>query len=350
MPKALITAGNIFTATFENVCHATNLTFGSVNVVHIFDTIQSEEKALETGRSKIIREIFGDDTDIRTSLVEENNLQSIIPTRVSGLIDEFGTDSLIVDLSNGQKVTASVLYAVATISRIQYICALEMKVNLRSLPAETRLPDLEQGRDWEYTRIEPLKEVRYIARSSQLELVYYRDRIARACRIIQPKAEYYARDLQISLENSLLDYFTAAAIENIPDSERLERCIGGLGKICEDISILIYARCLQENSSKFKEQDKFQGRVHALRNEWQRVRKSLATKKQDLEEPFFKDVIQPTLTSDALLQSIVVYRNLVMHPGSQYNMMPDDARLVLDTTLLLIEQIGKSSLLDGAAL
>ena len=105
MPKILVTAGNVFDATFDGVCYAVKKVLGPIEAIHIFDTNKSAEQAEKSHRNTRVRNIFGE-VDITTSLVTDENLQLTIPDRIARIIRSYGIDEVIVDLSNGQKITA----------------------------------------------------------------------------------------------------------------------------------------------------------------------------------------------------------------------------------------------------
>lgn len=349
MPYILITAGNKNIETFENVCHAVNHTF-SVDVIYIFDTLESEKIAIESSRTSKIREILGKNVEIRTRRVGESDLQTIIPSSMSKLLQEFKPEDIIVDLTNGQKITASVLYSVAAIARVKQIYSLEMKINPRTLSKETRLPDLTHLKDWDYVSIEPLREIHHIARSSQVELVYYRDRINDACESISKKNATLAKDFQRSLHNVLVHYFAVTANDGLDSLERLEDCIAGLGKVCESISKIAYSTYQRIDKTTPADKD-FRSRVDFLKPRWDWGHKKISgleiKKERDyaLPEDYVQTIIKPTLTIGAILESVILYRNLAAHPGKPYSFTLDDARFVLSATLLLLEQIGRSNML-----
>ena len=353
MGYVFITAGNVSSATFENVCYAVALTFDSTDIIHIFDTKESEEIAIRDGRTTSIRNILGMDIDIRTSRVNDDSLQTIIPNRISRLMKEFGPSKLIVDLTNGRKITASILYAVAAIARVAKIYSLEMKINPRTLSEDVRLPQLERGEQWEYVSIETLEEVNNITRNSQIELIYYRDWINRVCELIQSRNSILAREYRRSLRNALVDYFSASVDnQNRGNYERIENCIVGLGKICEAIAKLAY-ESYQNVDSEAKTSD-FRTHVNRLTSVWERGQKQLAglpnnkqKERWTLGPEFLEEVVKPTLPLGGLLPGIIVYRNYAAHPGNYYELTIQDARFVLSATLLLLERVGNSNIISS---
>lgn len=339
MPRILVTAGNVFDPTFDGVCYAVRKVLGEVEAMHIFDTVKSADQAEKSQRSSRIRSILGE-VDITTSLVTDNNLQTIVPDRIARVIRNYGTDEVIVDLSNGQKITASVLYAVSTISRISHIYALEFYT---SLSKETKISDLAYKKDWNYVQIHPLKEILNITQSSYVELVYYRDRITSISSMVEDKNHPFGVDVRDRLEHSLVDYFTLST-SGVASPERLERCVNGLGKICEDVAEIWHEYCLQKGLLSSQAND-FSSRVKQIIKQWSDYRKTAAAGGLDITNEAISNCVIPTLVVDNQLEAMRIYRNLASHSKRYYQYTKHDARLALDLTLLILERVAGSDII-----
>lgn len=340
MPNVLVTAGNVFDPTFDGVCFAVKMVLGGVDAIHIFDTAESATQAESGQRNARIRNILGD-IDITTTLINDQNLQKAIPDRLSRLIREYGANEIIVDLSNGQKVTVAVLYAVSTISRIPNIYALEFYTRVTK---ETRIADLTYPENWQYVQIQPLREILNITQSSYVELIYYRDRIETISELLLKKNRHFAVDVKDKLEHSLIDYFAVSAIhQNSP--ERLERCVNGLGKICEDVARLWHDFCYKHKLFD-KAADNFASRSKQLLSRWDKFRGDAASGKVDYAESLWSAAIVPTLVTDTHLEAMRVYRNLASHSLRHYHYSKHDARLALDLTLMILERLAASTIVD----
>ncbi|GAB4198439.1 MAG: hypothetical protein OHK0022_17800 [Roseiflexaceae bacterium] len=338
MSNILITAGNLSESTFEAVCYAAKTVFKEIEAIHIFDTQESAIHAERSQRNAKIRSILGD-IDINTSLVNYENLQIVIPDRISRAIRSYGTDGIIVDLSNGQKITSSVLYAVSTISRINNIYTLEFRTKITK---ETKISDLNYGEDWDYVRILPLKEILNITQSSYVELVYYRDRIAEITIKIEQRNRSLASDVRDRLEHSLIDYFTLSTSGSSP--ERLERCVNGLGEICEDIAELWHSYCAAHNIISTTANN-FNSRIKQIMKLWEEYR-APTFKVEDLPSHISTVFVQ-TLTVDSQMDVMRIYRNIASHSKRKYQYTKHDARLALDMTLLILERIGSTDIIQA---
>lgn len=338
MSKILVTSGNINSKTFEGVCYAVQTVVGKIDAMYIFDTEQSAIQAENTQRNIKTREILGD-IDVMTSITTDATLQTVIPDRMARLIKNYGVNNIVVDLSNGQKITAGVLYAVSTISRIPNIYALEITP---STPRNVKLQDLIYPQDWDYVQIQPLKEILNITQSSYVELIYYRDRIESIVSLIKPQNQTFSIDTNDRLEHSLVDYFASSIIENA--SERLERCVNGLGKICEDVAKIWHESCSNSGIITTQASD-FNARVKQIVKQWGGYRKAASIGQLDHSDPTIAKIVLPTLAIDTLLETMIVYRNLASHSQRHYQYTKADARLALDTTLLILERIAKSDMI-----
>ncbi|MCB0069890.1 MAG: hypothetical protein KDE20_00470 [Caldilineaceae bacterium] len=339
MGNLLVLAGNVFEPTFLGACYAAQEAVGNVDSIYIFDTKQSAEKGEEQMRTQKVRELIGD-VEVASVLVNDNTLQTVIPNKLAELIRSRGLKNIIVDLSNGQKITVSILYAVSTISRIPHIYVLDF---ISRPSPETRIWDQERFKDWDYLLVNPLQEIMNITQSSFVELIYYRDRIEQITDGINTVDESLARDVQYRLEHSLLDYFAAVATEDV-DVERIERCVNGLGKICEDVTGTWYAYC-ERNGLVQGGAHKFNAQIQQIMKYWNQCRAKAAEGKLDITETTTAEAVLPTLVSDTMLETMRIYRNMASHSKNHYQYRREDARLAMDMTLLILERLAGSKIL-----
>jgi hypothetical protein len=335
MSEVLITAGNIRENSFNGVCYAVSQMTVDIKVIHILDTEVSALKAEECKRNQSIRRYLGN-VEIRSSVITDHDIQQKIPTIISSLIREFSINNVYVDLSNGQKILTGVLYAVATISQIPNIYAIELRPGL---DLSKNLQDFTKNEDWKYVSIKPLSEIKNISQSSQIELIYYRDNIQEVINLLERIDRRFALDSRYRLENSLTDYFSALVIS---DDEKkldlLERCVNGLGKICEDVAFraieVFYSNELIDRND-FKDFNDCINRIYGTLNEIKNPKKNNELKK-------YPEGIYFLLALGEQLKMMQVYRNFSSHSDRRYKFNQRDARLALDVTLLILERIGNN--------
>ncbi len=160
----LYTVGNINLQTVELVAKAIKESEPQIMIrrVVIFDSAESEK--LQNEQIEIYRKYFG-------SLVREGirlNDDGRIDTQL--LFEAFSNkEEKIVDLSNGQKVTSSLLFMAANLCQIDRIYYLM----LRTAPAETMI----RGRDYDYVKMKKIDCVNKLAKISCFDLIYYNDEL-----------------------------------------------------------------------------------------------------------------------------------------------------------------------------
>lgn len=338
--QVLVTAGNVVEETFKGVCYAVKTLLGGAYRIEIFDTLASSKFADDSKRQSLILEILGT-RHINITLINDANAQQVIPETMSQLIREYGPENVIVDLSNGQKITTSILYAASTISRITNIFALEFK---NRPPKNIDIADLQHPEDWDYIKVNPLEGLTKITQSSYIELIYYRDRIEQLVTSLKGKNPTLADKIASYLQNALVSYFYISSIE-ITMQHHIENCISALGKVCEEIAFVWHHFCQKEKIIT-TQADSFNSRIKQIVSRWNEYRNNAAKQALDTSDKVIKDSIIPTLAVDTTLEIMHVFRNFASHHGQYYVFDRHDARLALDATLLMIERLLITSILD----
>lgn len=342
----LIIPGNTNTLIFEVVCRVVqSLWPDTVGFVHVFDSHESAELAMGEKRDAFLREIFGSQLEIRTSLVDEMDLQLQIPEKISQILGSFPATRVLVDLTNGQKFVASVLYATASISRISRIYSLLPKTDFRKLELE-RLKQLKEGTDYEYIPLKPLVDIQGIARSSFLELVYYRDEIEDVARQLELQDEDFAHDVRRTLMHALSDYFSGASDPDAQTAaEKYGVCMASLGKMCEELAEKLYTYLVNFRGAQTLTRPDFNGYVDQVGKILSRIRKTRPPQELDPGDEKLKRLV----VGDGLLEMIRIYRNLAAHPKTHvYRVDRYDAKLNLDASLLLLKRLSETSVLSDA--
>jgi hypothetical protein len=341
--RVLVSAGNTNLNTFRGVCYAARQTLGDFLAIHIFDTPASDQAAQQAGRSQSIREFFAA-ADIRQSLIDEADMQIKIPDRITDLVREFGRDQVYVDLTNGQKLTASVLYAVATIARISNVYVLTSSVRLTP---ESDITRLNTPQDWQYTRVEPVQGVTNISQSSYVELIYYRDRIEEVSTPLLEADQPFGATTRNALMQSLVAYFSAPAGE-ANRGKALESCIMGLGRLCEDVTRIWFSVC-REKGLIPSQAARFGKQVELIARVWEAYRLRLKDDREDrrsLDSPA-ASLFYAAPCADQMVAVMRVYRNIAAHPGP-CQLKKEDARLCLDLTLQLLDTLSRGGLFTPA--
>ena len=160
----LYTIGNINLKTVELVAKAIRETEPELKIhkVVIFDSAESEK--LQNEQIKIYRKYFG-------GCICEG-----IPIEDDGSIDATNLflafsheEEKIVDLSNGQKSTSSLLYMAASLCQIERIYYLMLK----TAPKETMI----SGQDYNYVKMRKENCMNKLAKISHFDLIYYNNEL-----------------------------------------------------------------------------------------------------------------------------------------------------------------------------
>ena len=331
--SVLVTLGNTNLGTFHNVCQAVQAVYPGeeLEVLLVFDTPQSVAEKYESDRNRLVRQISAN-AEVRNRVVQPDEMQTVIPLSLARLLGEFDRQDIIIDLTNGQKAHTGVLYAVASISKIERIHSLQIKdpSNLG-----TPISDLEYLDDWDYVTLESLKEIDAVARQSFLELLYYQEEIWAARSVLCEYSQDFAQDAYRLVIQALEDYFRGGT-----DEARYERSTATLGILCEDVAKTLYVYCKQSKQTE-KEVTDFAGYVNQIGSILDRLR-SRSTNLQ--QEGHFGKQFMRLLPIDLLLRVAVVLRNQAAHPTT-YKCRREEARLMLDVTLLMLKRIGETDVL-----
>lgn len=158
------TIGNINLHTVELVAKAVRESEPNVKInrVVIFDSAKSEK--LQNEQIEIYRRYFGDFVREGIRINDDGSVDSAM------LFYVFANDEeKIVDLSNGQKSTSSLLFMAANLCQIDRIYYLMLKTAPKA--------DMVLGRDYDYIKMKKMDCVGKLAKISYFDLIYYSDEL-----------------------------------------------------------------------------------------------------------------------------------------------------------------------------
>ena len=156
----LYTIGNINLKTVELVAKAVKETESQVKIhkVVIFDSAESEK--LQDKQIEIYRKYFGNFIREGILLNDDGSIDTTM------LLNAFANgEEKIVDLSNGQKSTSSLLFMAASLCQIERIYYLMLKTT----PKEKMI----LGQDYDYVKMRKVDWASKLAKISHFDLVYY---------------------------------------------------------------------------------------------------------------------------------------------------------------------------------
>lgn len=160
----LYTIGNINLHTVELVAKEVREAEPQIKIqkVVIFDSAESEE--LQNEQVNIYRKYFGDFVRVGIRINHDGSIDASL------LFDVFANkEEKIVDLSNGQKSTSSLLYMAANLCQVDRIYYLMLKTKPKDV--------MVSGRDYDYIKMRKVDCVSKLAKISYFDLIYYNDEL-----------------------------------------------------------------------------------------------------------------------------------------------------------------------------
>lgn len=198
----LYTIGNVNLHTVELVAKAVRESEPQI-MIHklvIFDSPESEK--LQNEQIEIYRRYFGN--FIREG-IRINNDGSI---DTSMLFYVFANDEeKIVDLSNGQKSTSSLLFMAANLCRIDRIYYLMLK----GRPKEVLL----SGRDYDYIKMRKIDCVGKLAKISYFDLIYYNDEMQKLFSESERKLNGPLKVIYEGLNSGIKEFFSGTDFRSV---------------------------------------------------------------------------------------------------------------------------------------
>lgn len=325
--KTLIIAGSTNVDNMANVFYVANKYFGKIKRIFILDTPEALKEIKK--RTKYIHEIIGGDAIVISRTVKDEEVQKIVPQIVSEALSSTEGDAeenVVVDLTNGKRRVTTVLYAAASLSKIQNIFYL-------FVPPQNwakRYYELTES-DYEIQKYEPLTEVSELEQSSYFELIFYKDEMNNLWRKYEVIPKHVTSKYKELLWHSIHDYFM----------KRYKGSIEMCGEICENLALRAYQFLKKHKKLKSdKEQIDFAFYITRIRADVLNPLRGKLGGKKDIDQ--FEKEMCKLICFDNLLESMRVYRNYTHHLTNHVSFKKRDAKLVLDATILLLNQVSEN--------
>ncbi len=198
----LYTIGNINLHTVEVVAKAVREAEPQVTIhkVVIFDSPESEK--LQNEQIEIYRRYFGNFIKEAIRINEDGSIDTSL------LFYVFANDEeKIVDLSNGQKFTSSLLFMAANLCQIDRIYYLMLKTK----PKEVMLP----GRDYDYIKMRKVDCVSKLAKISYFDLIYYNDEMQKLFPESDRRTSRTLKVLYEGLNSGIKEFFSGTDYRSV---------------------------------------------------------------------------------------------------------------------------------------
>ncbi len=333
--KELIIAGNPNINTIRNVIYFANKTYENIEKVYFLDSEDSlhqwDGSSVEPQRSDFARNYIKKDVEISHKIFERNLLHQEIPKLLSEQLKIYKNNQIIVDFTNGDKYISGILYASASLSKIENLFFIYVQFDKRN-----ELPENLSPENYKIYPILNLENLESIGKYTQFEIIYYKNKADELIKLYSNydfKSSFLKNNFGSEIESSIYNYF----------SGNYRGTISGLSLIIEDISKEICPKIKNSAKGKIKAKtsNDFNGSILWLQSNFcDPLRGKENQGLEDYEEQFrlLKNV-------DKIFDVIKVYRNQSSHPYSDLK-GKNEAKLVLDNTLYSLELIKKSGVFD----
>jgi len=325
----LIIPGNPNLKTIRNVIYFANNNYDR-KITHVFfiDTKQSlydrENKPLECRRNSIVRQYIPK-ARIESSLHEKGELHVEIPKILSEKLKLFDEENIIVDLTNGNKYISNILYASASLSKISKLFFIFVDPS-----KQEENPENLNTTDYSIEVVSALENLESIGKYTFFEITYYKDaseQLVYNFNDIGFRSSFLNNMLNLQIRDAVRKYF----------SESYSDCISGLGQIVEEISIELtnIIRNKAKGEIKAKNPKTFHDSIKWLRENFCEPLRA----KRNKSLLSYEEELKPLQNVDKIIDTIRVYRNISVHGGYDVLREKDDAKLILNMTIYLLNTL-----------
>jgi len=329
--KELIIAGNPNINTIRNVVYFANKTYDNIEKIYFLDSEDSlhqwDGTSVEPQRSNFARKYIGKDVEISHKVFERDLLHQEIPKLLSEQLKIYKNDQIIVDFTNGDKYISGILYASASLSKIENLFFIYVQYDKRD-----ELPENLESEHYKIYPILNLENLESIGKYTQFEIIYYKNKADELIKLYSDytfKSSFLKNNFGSEIESSIYNYF----------SGRYREAISGLSLVIEDISKEICSRIknIAKGKIKVKLPNDFSGSITWLQSNFCDPLRG----KEDKGLEDYEEELRLLKNIDKIFDVIRVYRNQSNHP---YNDLKgkEEAKLILDNTLYSLELIKKS--------
>ena len=301
------TIGNINLQTVNLVAKAIKETEADmvIDKLVIFDSEKSEK--IQNDQVEIYRKYFGDFVREGVRIEKDGSIPANVLMQVFS-----GGEEKIVDLTNGQKVTSSLLFMAANLCKIEKIYYLMLK----GAPQD----NMVKGIDYDYIKIRKIEAVRQLAKISYFDLIYYNDELNQLFTQAEIETNTPLKKIYDGMRTGIKDFFAGSNYRSVVNNVT----------IGNEIMIKAYMQYLlhdnearhfcEKNGIKINTQ---KDPIGALTFFAKKYREHGSNKK------FLALVTVPTI-----LSSVREYRNVSAHyTNSKIELTEDTARLVINLVI-----------------
>lgn len=351
-------SGNPNLSTIIGVTYLANKKYRNENKkiekVLFIDTAESlydtkKEKRVEPRRSEFIKKCICRSVSIEAIELEIEGFHQSIPKHISEQLKLYPRSEIIVDLTNGTKYVSSILYASASMAKIENLFFLDTpKEIVQTFPSVEsddsdsikKIKDfLENKYKEEFISIyKPLENLDSLEKYNHFEINYYGEEAKRLVEIIERLElgnELFKETIGSHLNSAIDDYFNG----------KYGNSIRTLGLIVEHLTKEIARKLKDLPDPDLKKEIKNKSGIKAIEPFCNDIRNKIKDGK-NLKE--YQEKLKSLRGLDHVINATIFYRNENSH--SSLTPIPqsskEESRLVLNNTLYFLDLVGSSSLLQ----
>lgn len=313
----LIIPSNLNMSSFENVLLAYYDKYKEFHSILILETEESDKLDLNK-RSKIIRDIFTIDIEIREKNISKNTNEKITEI-INNSLRQYKREEIVVDLTNGTKEISSLLYMAASLSQIyniNYVVVGKDEEEKFFVLKEQEKENLSKF--YSIKNFRPLQDLNSLGRWNYFDLLFYKDKIKKILETYPAELNKLTDTWEIHFKNGLELYFSG--------EEKYNNAIQTFGVLLEDVSNKLYEAL--SNVPEYNSKNKrlvFEDFFNNIR-------------KKHKDRDIFSDYRDKNFVTDYLFNIVREYRNRVAHP-SQFKFSEIDVQVIIMIIIIIISNI-----------
>lgn len=303
------TIGNKNLSTVKLVAKSVkNVVQQNITKIIIFNTPTSHILLLE--QESIYRKYFGQ-VPIQEIMMPENGV-----VKNQDFYDAFNCDDeKVVDLTNGQKTTATLLYVISILIKLQNIYYLYLKVSPNVLEDKS-----VYGRDYEYIKLPNINKNHILREIGCYDLIYY---IGELDSVFELEEDGFFKRTKKDLKTGIMEYFkdkfNRSSISNA--ATFYEMICASLISLLKEYKPAIFI-CNKYNV-EFGKRDPIGVITYFFKNY--------------IKENLNDETLEPLVTLAPLLSAVRGYRNLSAHSANlSHEFQLHESRIVLNMSIEIL--------------
>ena len=313
----LIIPSNLNMSSFENILLAYYDKYKEFHSILILETEESDKLDLNK-RSKMIRDIFSIDIEIREKNISKNTNVKITEI-INNSLRQYKREEIVVDLTNGTKEISSLLYMAASLSQIyniNYVVVGKDEEGKFFVLKNQKKENLSKF--YSIKNFRPLQDLNSLGRWNYFDLLFYKDKIKKIFETYPEGLNTLTETWEIHFKNGLELYFNG--------EEKYNNAIQTFGVLLEDVSKILF-ETLSNNPEYNGKNMSF-----VFKDFFDNIRKKHKNRE------IFNDYHDNNFVTDYFFKIVREYRNRAAHP-SQIKFSEIDVQVIIMIIIIIFSNI-----------